>query len=143
MEDASEAARAAEKRWLQIKANGPQRMPDGRPVMPYTDDVEVEIRRQVTRHHHQLAEIARLETELAGWKQRAELGEAEIAVLVKKLTDSEHEQQRLRDIITRLKAGYESSADILVKGIEILREFEPKPVAEIAAPEGGTNDASH
>lgn len=132
------------------KPNGPQRPPYDprtphmpRAVMPYSDEVELEIRRQVTRHHHQLAEIAELKTDRDSYKQRAELAEAEIMLLMQKQRDLEARAEELQTVITTLQTQFDTGAEIWLKSYDTLKRVQPKTVtpAQLEKPEA-TNDAA-
>jgi Arc/MetJ-type ribon-helix-helix transcriptional regulator len=102
-----------------------------RPRATFPDEVELEIRRQVTRHHNQVAEIAELKTDRDTYRQRSEVAEAEITLLMQKQRDLENRCEELQATITTLATQFDNSAEILIKGIETLKRMQPKTIQQM------------
>jgi hypothetical protein len=119
-----------------------------------SDDAEAEIRRNVTRHYQQIAEIETLKNDAAHWRHRAELSEAEVLNLQTKIVQLEtaheaerhsrnHEVDDLKEIINTLQAQFEAGARIWLSGYDILRRFNPKLVTPQQLTKGEDDDEVH
>lgn len=109
------------------------------PAAFMSEEAEAEIRRNVTRHYQQIAEIEALKNDVEHWKHRAELAEAEMVRLQQKNGALEIAKEEasaaycdqideLKDVISTLQAQFESGARIWLNSYDVLKRVSPKVV---------------
>jgi predicted nuclease with TOPRIM domain len=101
------------------------------PKLP--DEAEAEIRRSVTRHYDQVAEIGTLRTEVSHWQTQAQLAQSEVERLTAKLAQAEAKLERLENAVITLRTQFETGGQIWLNGYEALRALK-LPAAEPITP---------